>query len=68
MQGSTENAVASIRRTVGRIRINDPEEKMTARFAAGTLARMKGALEPKESIAGLVRIAVERELQRRERE
>jgi hypothetical protein len=65
MQGSTELMVASNARRVGRIRINDPEEKVTARFAAGTLARIKSALGPKEPQSELLRIAVERELERR---
>jgi hypothetical protein len=65
MRGSTDLAVASIPRPVGRQRINDPDEKMTARFAAGTIARMKAALEPKEPLSAFIRQAVERELERR---
>jgi len=65
MQGSTQLAVASIRRPVGRTRINDPEEKVTARFAAGTLDRIKAALGPKEPQSSFLREAVERELKRR---
>jgi hypothetical protein len=38
-----------------------------ARFPAGTLARMKRVLKPKEPRAEFLRLAVERELQRRER-
>lgn len=57
--------VASIPRPVGRTRINDPEEKVTARFAEGTLARIKAATVPKESQSGFIREAVERELTRR---
>lgn len=53
---------------VGRIRINDPDEKVTARFAAGTLARIKAVLREKEPQAEFIRQAVEREIERRERE
>lgn len=49
----------------GRPRINDPDEAMTARFAAGTLARIKAVLMPKEPLAGFMRDAVEREIARR---
>jgi hypothetical protein len=59
--------VAPMRRGVGRIRINDPEEKVTARFREGTLARIKAALEPKEPQSEFLRIAIERELERRGR-
>lgn len=52
-------------RKVGRRRIND--EEMTARFPAGTLARMRATLRPKEKLADVVRVSVERELKRRER-
>lgn len=54
-------------RRMGRKKINDPDEAMTARFAAGTMARIKGVLQPKEPLAGFMRDAVERELKRRER-
>jgi len=67
MHGSTELAVAPIRRTVGRIRINAPEEKLTARFRAGTMARIKATLGDKEPQSEFIREAVERELERRER-
>ncbi|WP_068093388.1 hypothetical protein [Novosphingobium rosa] len=50
---------------VGRTRINDPEEKVTARFPSGTLARIKAALAPKEPQSEFLRQAVERELSRR---
>lgn len=66
MHDSTQLPVASIRRAVGRIRINDPEEKVTARFPAGTLARMKAVLQPKEPQAEFIRQAVLSELRRRE--
>jgi len=65
MQGSTELMVASTARRVGRIRINDPDEKVTARFAAGTLDRIKASLEPKEPQSEFLRVAVEKELERR---
>jgi hypothetical protein len=65
MQGSTGLMVAPNKRAVGRNRINDPDEKVTARFAKGTLARIKSALGPKEPQSELLRIAVERELERR---
>jgi len=50
---------------VGRRRIN--EEQMPARFPAGTLARIDAVLEDKEKRADLLREAVEREIERRER-
>lgn len=65
MQGSTELTVASIPRPVGRQRINDPEEKLTARFRAGTMDRIKAALADKEPQSEFIRIAVEAELERR---
>ena len=50
---------------VGRKRIN--EEQMPARFPAGTLARIDQVLQPKEKRADLLREAVEREIERREK-
>jgi hypothetical protein len=50
---------------MGRKRIN--EEQMPARFSAGTLARIDNVLQPKEKRADLLREAVEREIERRER-
>lgn len=50
---------------VGRKQIN--HEQMPARFPAGTMARMDAALEGGENRADLLRMAVERELKRRER-
>lgn len=50
---------------MGRKRIN--EEFMSARFPAGTFARMDDVLEDGEKRADLIREAVERELRRRER-
>lgn len=41
-------------------------EDMQARFPSGTFARMSNTLEPQESKTDLVRLAVERELNRRE--
>jgi len=67
MHDSTQFPVAPIRRSVGRIRINDPDEKVTARFQTGTLARIKATLEPKEPQSEFFRKAVEAELTRRER-
>jgi hypothetical protein len=67
MQGSTEIAVASIRRPVGRTRINAPDEKLTARFRAGTMGRIKAALHDKEPQSEFIRLAVEAELTRREK-
>lgn len=67
MHDSTQFPVAPIRRSVGRIRINDPDEKVTARFAKGTLDRIKAVLDPKEPQADFIRKAVEAELNRRER-
>lgn len=52
-------------RRMGRKKINDPDEAMTARFAAGTMARIKAVLQPKEPLAGFMRDAVEREIARR---
>jgi len=65
MQGSTDFSVASIRRPVGRTRINGPDEVVTARFRDGTLARIKSALREKEPQSDFIREAVERELERR---
>jgi len=50
---------------VGRKRIND--EQIPGRFPAGTLARMDAVLDEKEKRADLIRKAIERELQRREK-
>ena len=50
---------------VGRKRIN--EEQMPARFPGGTLARMDAVLKAKETRSDLLRTALERELERRER-
>ncbi len=53
-------------RVMGRKQIN--EEQMPARLPEGTLARIDATLEDKESRAGFLRTAVERELKRREKE
>lgn len=57
--------VADTQPRVGRHRINDPDEKVTARFRKGTLARIKASLAPKEPQSEFIRAAVERELKRR---
>ncbi|QDC37090.1 hypothetical protein [Sphingobium fuliginis] len=64
---STQLMVADTPPRVGRNRINDPDEKVTARFASGTLARIKAALSDKEPQSEFIRQAVERELARREK-
>jgi len=57
--------ISSIRVGMGRTQIN--EEQIPARFPGGTLDRIDRVLEDKESRAGFIREAVERELARRER-
>lgn len=52
-------------RSMGRPRINGADEKVTARFPEGTLDRIKSALGPKEPQSEFMRMAVERELERR---
>jgi hypothetical protein len=52
-------------RAMGRKQIN--EEQMPARLPEGTLARIDAVLDDKESRAGFLRTAVERELKRREK-
>ena len=64
---STQLLVADTPARVGRIRINDPDEKVTARFRSGTLARIKSALVSKEPQSEFIRKAVEAELERREK-
>ena len=59
--------VADTSPRVGRIRINDPGEKVTARFRSGTMDRIKAALGDKEPQSEFIRRAVEAELARRER-
>lgn len=64
---STLLMVADTAPRVGRIRINDPDEKVTARFRSGTMARIKAALVDREPQSEFIREAVERELERREK-
>jgi hypothetical protein len=52
--------------TMGRKRIND--EQTPARFPAGTLERIDAVLDDGEKRSDLIREAVERELNRRERQ
>ena len=67
----TPGTTSATHRKVGRRKIND--EEMTARFPAGTLARMRAVLRPRrgekpaEKMSDIVRDAVEREITRRER-
>jgi len=61
----TEEGVLPNVGTVGRKRIN--EEQMPARFKGGTLARIDAVRREKENRAEFVRVAIERELARRER-
>jgi hypothetical protein len=65
--GSTQLLVADSPSRVGRIRINDPKEKVTARFATGTLDRVKAVLRDGEPQAEFIRDAIEAELERREK-
>jgi hypothetical protein len=65
MHALAENVISPMRAKVGRKRIN--EEQTPGRFPAGTLARMDALLGEKESRADLIRLAVERELERREK-
>ncbi len=50
---------------MGRKRIND--EQMPLRFPAGTLEQIDAALEDKETRTAFIRLAVEKELKRRDR-
>jgi len=50
---------------VGRKRIN--VEQLPARFRGGTMARIDAVRREKENRAEFVRVAIERELERRER-
>jgi hypothetical protein len=43
-------------------------ERVLARFREGTIERIKPLLAEREAVADLIRDAVEREIQRRERE
>ncbi|WP_353682526.1 YlcI/YnfO family protein [Mesorhizobium sp.] len=57
--------ISDIRQPVGRPKIN--EEQTPARFPAGTLARIDSVLEAGEKRSDLIREAIEREINRRER-
>lgn len=61
----TELLVSGTAQRVGRKQIN--HEQMPARLPEGTFARMDAVLQPKEKRSDFVRIAVERELERREK-
>jgi metal-responsive CopG/Arc/MetJ family transcriptional regulator len=50
---------------MGRVKIND--EQTPARFPEGTLKRIDAALEEAESRSEFIRVAVDKELKRRER-
>jgi hypothetical protein len=50
---------------VGRKRIN--EEQAPARFRGGTLARIDAVRHEKENRAEFIRMAIDREIERRER-
>lgn len=61
----TAKVISSKPRRVGQKRIN--HEQMPARFPEGTMARMDEVLEPGEKRADLLRVAVDREIKRRDR-
>ena len=61
----TEYMISRTHRPVGQKRIN--HEQMPARLAEGTLARMDAVLVPPEKRAEFVRVAIEREIKRREK-
>lgn len=63
----TAGLTSDTRRRMGRTQLNDPEETTSARFATGTLARIRAVLLPKESMNGFLKAAVAAELKRRER-
>jgi hypothetical protein len=64
----TQNVISSIIPRVGRKRINEPGEQIPARFSKGTRERIDAVLDKGEPVAELLRVAVERELSRRERQ
>jgi len=66
MHGLAENVVSDTRQGVGRPKIN--EEQTPGRFRAGTMARIDAVLADKEKRSDFIREAVERELERREKE
>jgi hypothetical protein len=65
---STDFVVSPSERKMGRTKVNGAKEMFTARFREGTLARIKGALREGESQAEFIRVVVEEELERRERD
>lgn len=60
----TEFAISRTPNGVGRKKIND--EQTPARFPEGTLDRIDAVLDLKEKRSDFIRLAVERELHRRE--
>lgn len=66
MHGSTQIVVPAMRSRVGRKQIN--HEQTMARFAKGTLDRIKAVLGEREKQADFIRQAVERAIEDRERE
>jgi hypothetical protein len=62
----TELMISATSTRVGRKQIN--HEQTPARFPEGTLARIDAVLVAGENRAGFIRIAVEREIERRERD
>lgn len=62
----TAGPAADIAKRVGRTKIND--EQTPARFPLGTLERIDSVLVEKEKRSDFIRVAVEAELKRRERE
>ena len=63
----TAAAISDTPRRMGRKQVNDPEEKTSARFATGTMDRIRAALRDKESMNAFIKGAVEKELRARER-
>ena len=63
MQGLTAKEISATPRRVGRKQVNF--ESMAGRFPDGTFARMDKALAEGETRSDLLRVALERELQRR---
>ena len=61
-----EKVISDMRTGVGRPKIN--EEQTPGRFRAGTMARIDAVLAEKEKRSDFIREAVERELERREKE
>lgn len=65
MDGLAEKVISDIRPGVGRPRING--EQTPARFPEGTLARIDATLSEGEKRSDFIRVAVEHELERREK-